>query len=118
MSYALVVGSGAKPPLCTTAPFQSQDELEESMSTIELILLLDSVPLLLTLAIAIRAPSRSAVFTIGVALGTCLAARDQVWRPHSTPVVFGFTMVLNALLLDRLVVVRRTRKPAYIPVRR
>jgi hypothetical protein len=83
-----------------------------------LILLLNSVTLLLTLAIAIRAPSRSAVLTVGVALAACLAAGDQVWGPHSTPVVFGLTVVLDALLLYRFVVVCRTRKPAYTPGRR
>jgi hypothetical protein len=88
------------------------------MPTIVLILLLNSVTLLLTLAIAIRAPSRSAVLTVGVALAACLAAWDQVWGSRSTPVVFGLTVVLDALVLYRLVVVRRTRKPAYIPRRR
>jgi hypothetical protein len=83
-----------------------------------LILLLNSVTLLLTLAIAIRAPSRSAVLTVGVALAACLAAGDQVWERHSIPVVFGLTVVLDALLLYRLVVVCRTRKPAYTPGRR
>ena len=88
------------------------------MPTIVLILLLNSVTLLLTLATAIRAPSRSAFVTVGVALAVCLAAWDQVWRPRVTSVVFGLTVVLDTLLLCRLVVVRRARKPAHTLGRR
>jgi hypothetical protein len=83
-----------------------------------LILFLNRVTLLLTLATALRAPSRSAFFTVGVALTACLAAWDQVWGPRSTPIVFGLTVVLDALLLFRLAVVCRARKPAHTPGRR
>jgi hypothetical protein len=76
------------------------------------VLLLNIATLLIVLVTARRVPSRSASLTVGVALLACLAAGDQVLRQRSTPAGFVMNVLLQAVVLYRLVAMRRTtRRP-------
>jgi hypothetical protein len=74
------------------------------------ILLLNIATLLIVLVTARRVPSRSAYLTVGVALMACLAAGDQVIRQHSTPASLVINVILQAVVLCRLVALRRTTR--------
>jgi hypothetical protein len=66
-----------RPSLCATTPSLHPEDSKERMWFCILLFLLPIATLLLVLATASRAPSRSASGTVGVALRACLVAGEQ-----------------------------------------
>ena len=67
-----------------------------------LLLLLQLVTLSLTLVMVVHHPSRRTAVLVGVALGTCVGAGDQVSLQRSTPVTLVGILGLDVLLLGQL----------------